>query len=104
MTLKDAILTVLDECGAEYLQKGKNSVLRRRIFDHEYTSMNEAKLFEEVTGNAPIVPRESALKIYSWISFAFRFGMRVQRKLDHPDLPTTMSDVSYDHNIEGLNQ
>lgn len=92
ISLKDAIAQCFQEGQAEYAKHSKDPALRAAIQDRireEIATINEVDLFGEITGHAPILPEESQTLITGWVHFAFRFGMRVQRKMYLPSVPAS---------------
>jgi hypothetical protein len=105
MTLLDAIEATGDEYDAEATAH-EHDPLRNRIRRHEIEAVRASGLISDITSGAAIYPAETQELVRAWISTAFRFGMRVQRKLDHPDKPTSVIDTSYDGaplRTEGVN-
>ncbi len=99
MTLHEAIEQSQNEYDAEvgsFEVDRSADRIAKSILEYEYGVLDKLDLFGEITRHAPIAPAESRLKIYRWVTLAFRLGMRVERKLQHPDKPTSIFDVSYE--------
>lgn len=101
MTLKGAIITVQEEYDREIKTPRKEKLAQfERTLKHEYNSIAQADLIFTITEGRTILPLENFRMVSQWIIMAFRLGMRVQRKLDRPQSPTSILDYTYDKPAE----
>jgi hypothetical protein len=99
MTLKDAILAVMDEYDNEVRGLDSNTdtaVKARDIYLAEIAAIDSSTVIEAITEGRSIQPPKPQRLVRQWLIRSIRLGMRIQRKLDRPDEPTTMFDRSYD--------
>lgn len=92
MTLREAIDKTKNEYDQE-VRSFRGTQLERRaanILTSELDQIAESSLIHDITQGRKIFPDENRAMIETWIILAFRFGMRVQRKLDHPNETTRM--------------
>lgn len=95
MTLRDAIIHVDREYGIE-VRKIKSEPQYgdhcRQIIEAEFEQIGATRIVETLLSGRTFFPPEVAKYVEQTVLMALRFGMRVQRKLDHPDRPTSILD------------
>ena len=95
MTISEAMRAVDAESSEESLKARKSPEFNRmmtEVIAHEYDELDK-----ELPDYVTHIALASGVKtgtflppyVYQMARMCFRFGMRVQRKLDHPDQPTT---------------
>lgn len=95
MRLRDAIILVGNEYDAEARRLKKDPILQskaEKILDHEYAEIEASKAVEDIMQGRIVMPAEVQEWIEHSLVMALRLGMRVQRKLDHPDIKTSIFD------------
>lgn len=96
MKISEAMKAASDEYNAEVEQARTNRsfdrLIRERMHD-EYDEIDKELpeyIAEIAQGMGVTVGTILPPYVYTAARMAFRFGMRVQRKLDHPHAPTTI--------------
>lgn len=93
MRLRDAMILVSRECELELRE------LKREAFKAQANAILEAEdqeivasrvLTRIITSCLSVIGKDEGIDAIVFV--AFRYGMRVQRKLDNPDRPTSILD------------
>ncbi len=95
MTLKDAIMTVQEEYDREIKQWRIRPDIGQAASALLYAELDQIEatdIIETILQGRTFLPLEVQDFVETAVRMALRFGMRLQRKIDHPDKPTTVFD------------
>jgi hypothetical protein len=95
MRLRDAIILASNEYDAECGHFDRDADLNAKakaVLSHDYDEIEATTMIDDVLQGQTFMPSDVDRYVRQSIMFAFRLGMRVQRKLACPDVETSIFD------------